>query len=645
MKSRILSLLLAICFMLSYLTVPTQAAESNEIVILFENDVHCAVDGYAKLSAMKNELSETNDYVGVVSVGDFVQGSSLGVISKGEYIVNLMNLVGYDAVTLGNHEFDYKLPRLLELADMLIANTVCCNFKKTVEANSVFEPYTIVSYGETDIAYIGITTPDTITSSSPSQFVGENGEYLYSFQGNDLYNTVQKSIDAAEKDGAEYIVALSHLGTENVYEQWSAQTLIKNTTGLDVVLDGHSHSVVENMVVEDKDGNQVQVSSTGTAFANIGKLTISDDGIKTELIPTEGYEKNDPKVTEYIKEIEAEYQQLGERKIGVSKVDLTTVDENGNRIIRNAETNLGDFCADAYRLVTGADIGFINGGGIRANIDEGDVTFNEILSVFPWNNRVCVAEVTGQQIVDMLELGSANYPNEDGSFQHVSGLTFKLGGTIASSVKLDENMAFVSVDGKRRVYDVKVLNKETGEYEPIELYKKYTLASHSYLLMEYGSGATMFKGCKIINNTGMLDVELLEIYIAENLGGVVGEEYARSQNRIKVIDENTVHTVTFVVDGKTLTTVQVKHGADVTEMPQIPEKLGFDKTEPVWDKDGRNITEDTVITAVYTENAQTDVNSPNTGDNSDITLLGVLMLISFSSLVAVLAYGKTRKND
>ena len=424
MKPRILSLLLVACLMLSCLTVTAQASKSDDIVILFENDVHCAVDGYAKLSAMKIELSETTAHVGVVSVGDFVQGSSLGVVSKGEYIVHLMNLVGYDAVALGNHEFDYKLPRLIELVDMLQAKTVCCNFTTVGEANTVFQPYTMVSYGEIDIAYIGITTPDTLTSSSPAQFVGENGEYIYSFQGSDLYNTVQKSIDAAEKDGAEYIVALSHLGTENVHEQWSAQALIQNTTGLDVVLDGHSHSVIENMVVEDKDGNPVQVSSTGTAFANTGKLTISGGEIKTELIPTASYKKNDEKVTAYIAQIEAEYQELGERKIGVSKVKLTTVDENGNRIIRNAETNLGDLCADAFRLVTGADIGFMNGGGIRANTDEGDITFNDILSVFPWNNRVCVAEVTGQQIVDMLELGVVNYPNEDGSFQHVSGLTF-----------------------------------------------------------------------------------------------------------------------------------------------------------------------------------------------------------------------------
>ena len=543
MNKKIVAFLMAICVLcMPTATYAKEAEEKDDIVILFENDVHCAVDGYAKLSAMRNEIVQETNYVGVVSVGDYVQGSSLGAISTGEYIVNIMNLVGYDAVTLGNHEFDYKIPRLMELVDIMNTKPVCSNFKKTDEKTSVFEPYTIVSYGDVDIAYIGITTPDTLTSSSPAQFKDENGDYMYTFSGKNLYKVVQKSIDAAKADGAEYIVGLSHLGTEDVYEKWSAQTLINNTEGFDVVLDGHSHSVVEKMTVKDKNGDKVIVASTGTKFANIGKLTISAEGkINTELIPTENYEKTDETIVNYIAQINKEYAELGNRKIGTSKVNLTTVDEDGNRIIRNAETNLGDLCADAFRVVTGADIGFINGGGIRTDIAKGEITFNDLLSVYPFNNLVCVVEVTGQNIVDMLELGVLNYPEEDGTFQHVSGITFNLDDTIDSSVKLDANMTFVSVDGARRVNDVKVLNKKTGEYEPIDLDKTYTLASHSYLLLEQGGGASMFKDAKVIRNDGMLDVELLEIYIAEHLGGVVGKEYATSQNRITIgkIEEET----------------------------------------------------------------------------------------------------------
>lgn len=535
MIKRLMAFLMAFCMICMYMPTSTYAEEKSDIVILFENDVHCAVDGYTKLLAMKDEILRNTKYVGVVSVGDYVQGSSLGAISKGEYIVNIMNMVGYDAVTLGNHEFDYKMPRLMELVDIMDTKPVCSNFRKIEDKKSVFEPYTIVSYGDVDIAYVGITTPDTLTSSSPAQFKDENGDYVYTFSGKNLYKVVQKSIDAAKADGAEYIVGLSHLGTEDVNEKWSAQMLINNTEGFDVVLDGHSHSVVEKMTVKDKNGKKVIVASTGTKFANIGKLTISAEGkINTELISTETYDKTDEKVAEYIAQLNEEYAELGNRKIGTSKVNLTTVDADGNRIIRNAETNLGDLCADAFREVTGADIGFINGGGIRTDIAKGEITFNDILSVYPFNNLVCVVEVTGQNIVDMLELGVLNYPEEDGTFQHVSGIAFNLDDTIDSSVKLDANMIFVSVDGARRVNNVKVLNKKTGEYEPIDLDKTYTLASHSYLLLEQGGGASMFKNAKVIKNDGMLDVELLEIYIAEHLGGVVGKEYAESQNRITI---------------------------------------------------------------------------------------------------------------
>ena len=537
MKRKICSCLIVLSLLLSSLVSVVNATGTPEIVILFESDVHCSVDGYAKIAALKDEISDEAEYVGVVTSGDFVQGGSLGIVSKGEYIINIMNLIGYDAVGLGNHEFDYKTERLHELVNKLDSTVVCSNYKKIGEEKSVFNPYIIVPYGDTEVAYIGIITPDTLTSSSPAQFKNEEGQYTYSFCADTLYENTQKSIDAAKKEGADYIIALAHLGTEYVFEQWSAQTLIQNTTGLDVVLDGHSHSVVEGMVVNDKAGNDVIVASTGTGFANIGKLTLSDGAIKTELVPTQTYEKTDEEITKYIATINEEYAKLGERKIGVSEVSLTTLDEQGNRIIRNAETNLGDFCADAYREITGADIGFINGGGIRNDIDTGDITFNEVLGVFPFANKTCISEVTGQQIVDMLEYGLVFYPEENGSFQHVSGIKFDFDPQIKHSVMLDENQEFVSVEGARRVSDVEVLDQETGAYEPIVLDKKYTLASHSYLLMEYGGGATMFKGAKLLSDTGILDVELLESYITENLNGVIGGEYAQSQNRINILDE------------------------------------------------------------------------------------------------------------
>ena len=342
----------------------------KDIVIIYENDVHCNVDGYAKVSALKNELMQENNYVAVVSSGDYIQGSSLGAISQGEYIANLINLVDYDVLTLGNHEFDYKLSRLFELTSKIEAPIVCSNFINLKENKLVFEPYKIISYEDFDIAFIGVTTPSTISSSSPIQFMDDNGNYLYSFSGDNLYKTVQNNINEAKKDGAEFIILLSHLGTEGVLPQWSCQEFVKNTYGIDVVLDGHSHSVIEKEIIKDKKNREVIISSTGTKFQNIGKLTLSNTGeVKTELISTDTYNSKDLEIENYIKQINDEYKKLGERFIGENKINLITHNSEDKRVIRNSETNLGDFCADAFRIVTNSDVGVINGGGIRAPLN------------------------------------------------------------------------------------------------------------------------------------------------------------------------------------------------------------------------------------------------------------------------------------
>ena len=532
MKKKIILFISALflCFVFSGCD---KSLKQNEIIILYENDVHGAVDGYAKISELRNELSlNENLNVGIVSIGDFIQGDSLSTISKGEYIVNIMNLVGYDAVALGNHEFDYKIPRLLELTKMMKTKPICANFKKIKTKKIIFDSYKIVKYGNKKIGFIGITTPSTTTISSPTQFFDENNNLLYSFSDEDFFEVVQKNIDSVKRKGVDYVVVLSHLGSEFVLEKWSSLELIKNTSGIDVVLDGHSHSVIENEIVKDKDGNDVVLSSTGTKFENIGKLTLSSDGkIKTELIPTKDITLIDEKVFDYISQIREENFILGEVVIGTSEVKLITHDENGKRLIRNTETNIGDFCADAFRLVTGSDIGVINGGGIRSGHTQGEITLNSLLSIFPFNNTVCAAEVSGQDILDFLELSIMYYPKEYGSFQHISGMKFTFDSTIPSSVKLDEHENFVAIEGNRRVLEVEILNDE-GIYEKLIPEKKYTISSHNYLLLDNGSGATMFDDSKIIVNNGMLDVEMLEIYITEFLNGKIGSEYSESQNRI-----------------------------------------------------------------------------------------------------------------
>ena len=584
---RIITFSLVLCMALSVFTGVVYAKDTDTIVILYENDVHCAVEGYSKLAAMKKELSETYTNVGVVSVGDFVQGGTLGAVSKGEYIVNLMNKVGYDAIALGNHEFDYRLPRLNELNAMSNTKFISCNFQKIGEDKSYFEPYTIVSYGNVDVAYIAITTPETINSSSPAQFKNDKGELIYTFNESKLYDIVQTNINAAETAGADYVIALSHIGYDESGNLADITDVIENTDGFDVVLDAHSHSVIEEKVIKDKSGDDVLLTSTGTKFEYIGKLTIKNGAFDTELVEVESYTKTDPVVDAYITEINENYAQLGNRKIGESKVEFITHDKDGNRLVRNAETNLGNFCSDALRVMTGADMSFVNGGGLRAPMESGDITFNDIFSVFPFNNQIVTAEISGQILIDFLEMAVMNYPEEDGSFPHMSGVTFSVNKSIPTSVKVDENGFFEKVDGAYRVYNVKVLDKTSGEYKALDPNGKYILAGFNYFILDFGGGMTMFKDAKILDAEGTLDVELLENYIVEHLGGVIGEEYAEVKPNISFTD------------------------GVITETP---------------DNNKNNEQEDK------------ELSSPQTGDNSYIVVWILLAVLSLSALVILGIY-------
>ena len=584
---RIITFSLVLCMALSVFTGVVYAADTDTVVILYENDVHCAVEGYSKLAAMKNELSETYTNVGVVSVGDFVQGGTLGAVSKGEYIVNLMNKVGYDAIALGNHEFDYQLPRLNELNAMSNTKFISCNFQKIGEDKTYFEPYTIVSYGNVDVAYIAITTPETINSSSPAQFKNDKGELIYTFNESKLYDIVQTNINAAETAGADYVIALSHIGYDESGNLADITDVIENTDGFDVVLDAHSHSVIEEKVIKDKSGDDVLLTSTGTKFEYIGKLTIKNGAFDTELVEVESYTKTDPVVDAYITEINENYAQLGNRKIGESKVEFITHDKDGNRLVRNAETNLGNFCSDALRVMTGADMSFVNGGGLRAPMEAGEVTFNDIFSVFPFNNQIVTAEISGQILIDFLEMAVMNYPEEDGSFPHMSGVTFSVNKSIPTSVKVDANGFFEKVDGAYRVYNVKVLDKTSGEYKALDPNGKYVLAGFNYFLLDFGGGMTMFKDAKILDAEGTLDVELLENYIVEHLGGVISEEYAEVKPNISFTD------------------------GVITETPDNNENNEQEDNEP---------------------------SSPQTGDNSYIVVWTLLAVLSLSALVILGIY-------
>ena len=533
MKKKIISFLTILAMLFVWSPVRAEPLPSDsDVIILYENDVHCNVDGYAKLKALKDEYS-ASAYVGVVSSGDFVQGGSLGSFSKGGYIIELMNLVGYDALTLGNHEFDYKLARLKELTDALSAPVTCANFEKKDGTDS-FAPYVIKDYGDTKIAYIGVTTPYTLSTSSPDQFKDADGNYIYTFHEDDLYTTVQAAINQAKAEDPDFIIGLTHLGEDDPTDPYSVYKLVNNTDGFNVVLDGHSHTVDPGTVIYDRNGNPVTVSSTGTKFANIGKLTIkADRTIETDLLPFNAEEVIENDVATKTAEMKAEYKTLGDIKVAESTYDLIINNAEGKRIIRTTETNLGDLCSDAYRIVTGADIGLMNGGGIRAGIKAGEITYNDIFSVFPFGNEVVVLKLKGQTIADILEFSVRSYPEENGGFMHVSGLTYTMDPSVETPCLTDDKKNYVSMKegASRRVSNIKVLNAN-GKYEPIDLNREYTVASQSFFLLSQGDGFTMVKEGTVVVNNGMVDVELLEKYIVEVLNGVIPEKYSRSAERV-----------------------------------------------------------------------------------------------------------------
>ncbi|MEG1316530.1 MAG: bifunctional UDP-sugar hydrolase/5'-nucleotidase [Oscillospiraceae bacterium] len=511
MKKRNLCILV-LALLLSLMAGCTSKAPSlpeKDIAILYTTDVHCGLDdaiGYAGLVAYKNQLSEQGSEVLLVDAGDAIQGAPIGSLSKGEKIIDIMNQFNFCAAIPGNHEYDYGVDQLLALAKQAKFPYVSVNFVKAENDEPIFPPYFIKEIAGVKIAFVGVTTPHTLTSSNPASFKDEKGNYIYGFlsdeDGTKLCAAVQKAVNAARKEGADYVIALTHLGIGSVDEPYTSNNLIEHSTGIDVVLDGHTHQTVSQSKVQNKDGKEVLLSQAGTKLENIGELHITTDGkLSTKLVS--GFEKKDPASDEYIKSIQAQYAELLNQKVAVTENELTVNDPlTGVRVIRNAETNLGNLCADAYRAAGKTDIAFVNGGGIRAQLPKGDITYNDILSVFPFGNGLCTIEATGQEILDALEQGVRLLPEESGGFLQVSGLSFALNTEISSPVKTDVDGNFIGVEGTRRVSDVFVAGK------PIDASKTYTLTSHSFLIKNGGDGFVMFADNKLLQD------EFVEDYIA-----------------------------------------------------------------------------------------------------------------------------------
>lgn len=539
MLKKMLAVLLVISMMLAGFALAEEAeVEHPVVVVLYTNDVHCGIEdaiGYAGLAAYEKAFEKLGYTVVLVDNGDAIQGGPIGTLSKGEYIIDIMNAVGYDVATIGNHEFDYGMDQFMALREKAEFPYVSANFCD-LDGNPVLDPYVIKELGDWKVAFVGVSTPETFTKSTPTYFQDEEGNYIYSFsQGEDgakLYAAVQKAVDDARAEGADYVFAMSHLGTDGSSVPYTSSDLIVNTTGIDAVLDGHSHSVWEQEIVQNAAGDDVILSSTGTKLNAVGALTIAADGTISTALHTESLFQ-DEEAQAYIASVKDLYEETLNEVVATTEVELTVNDPaTGERAVRTAETNLGDLCADAYRNVLGADIAFVNGGGVRANIEAGEITYGEILSVHPFGNMACVIETTGQQILDALEMSARALPDENGGFLQVSGLSFEIDASIPTSVVLDEENSFVEVSGERRVKNVLV------DGEPIDPEGTYTLASHNYMLKSGGDGFNMFKNDTLLQDEVLIDNQVLINYIVDTLGGVVGEAYADpyGQGRITIVE-------------------------------------------------------------------------------------------------------------
>lgn len=531
---RLFAFALCVCLLLSGCA---RTEQTQDIVILFTNDVHCAVDGsigYAGLAAYRNEAKK-DAAVALVDVGDAIQGAPVGTVSKGEDIIGLMNAVGYDAAIPGNHEFDYGVDRFIELTGQADFPYLAVNLTDLQSGKSILAPYTVLELANRRVAVVGVITPDTYTTSTPIFFQDDNGELIYDFaqgeNGQRLYDAVQNAVDEARTKGnADYVILLAHLGIDYGSSPYTSYEVIENTSGIDAVLDGHSHSVLESEKVLNKDGNYTLLSSTGTELTSIGELRITTQGALTTRLISD-YIKKDVVVLTKVDNALAKIDKALDTPVASTQYPLVIYDPaTTQRIVRNAETNLGDLCADAYRSSSGAEIAVINGGGVRANIEAGKITYGDIINVNPFGNYLCTIEATGQQILDALEMGARAWPEENGGFLQVSGLSYEIDTTKPSCVLLNDDGMFLSVDGEYRVGNVKIAN------EPLDPSKTYTLTGTEYTLINSGDGYSMFSGCTVLQKAFIIDNLALINYITDTLSGTVGDEYSNPYGDGRILE-------------------------------------------------------------------------------------------------------------
>ena len=516
--------------------------EKSEVTILYTNDVHTYIDKqapeltYAAIAALKQSYQDAGKKVLLVDAGDHVQGTAYGSMDEGASIIELMNAAGYDVATPGNHEFDYGMDRAKELMRDADFPYLSCNWVDLRTNLRVLPEIKVFVRGGVRIAFVGITTPETFTKSTPAYFMNKaQTKYIYDILGGEdgqkLYSAVQKAVDKA-KCLADVVIGLGHLGVDPSSSPWTSEEVIAHTTGFDAFIDGHSHTVMENKQVADASGRMVTLTQTGSYFANVGEMTIAPDGtISTRLVST--YDQEDPAVAaEQAAWVSSVDEMLGE-KIAVADTKFYITDPaTGKRRIRSGETNLGDFVADGIYTYFNeveqlhCDIAIMNGGGIRSDEDAGYWTFKTCKQVSPFGNVACLMSVTGKQIQDALEFAArfaGAEGKENGGFLQVAGATYEIHTDIPNTVQTDDKNVWIgSATGTPRVQNVKIYDRANGTYVPLDENKTYALAGMNYTLRNLGDGFAMFDGAELIKDYVSEDYLVMSTY-AMTFGGVDAE--------------------------------------------------------------------------------------------------------------------------
>ena len=506
--------------------------DKSDVTILYTNDVHTYIDKqspkltYAAIADLKQNYQNAGKDVLLVDAGDHVQGTAYGSMDEGASIIKLMNAAGYDVATPGNHEFDYGMDRAKAIMKEADFPYLSCNWVDLRTTLRVLPSVKVFVRGGRRIAFVGVTTPETFTKSTPAYFMDKaQRKYIYDIQGGEdgkkLYDAVQKAIDKA-KLLADVVIGLGHLGVDPSSSPWTSEEVIAHTSGFDAFIDGHSHTVMENKQVQDASGKAVTLTQTGSYFANVGEMTIAADGtITTKLIPThEGMDAGIAAMqTSWVNTVD---DMLGE-KIAVGDSDFYVSDPaTGKRRIRSAETNLGDFVADGIYTYFNeveklhCDVAIMNGGGIRADVPAGDWTFKTCKQVSPFGNVACLMSVTGKQIQDALEF-AARFAGEDGKenggFLQVAGATYEIHTDIPNTVQTDEKNVWIgSATGTPRVQNVKIYDKASGSYLPLDPGATYALAGMNYTLRNLGDGFAMFDGAELIKDYVSEDYLVMSTY-------------------------------------------------------------------------------------------------------------------------------------